>query len=86
MAPHSTEANGDAQAPVAATLNPGLSKEKVEMPRVKFVDLKPKFEDKYEEREHLKGRLAAAFRIFGKFGFGRFERKRLISGSLTRER
>lgn len=29
----------------------------------------PKFEDKYEEREYLKGRLAAAFRIFGKYGF-----------------
>ena len=29
----------------------------------------PTFEDKYEEREYLKGRLAAAFRIFGKLGF-----------------
>ncbi|KAF2724638.1 arad-like aldolase/epimerase [Polychaeton citri CBS 116435] len=29
----------------------------------------PNFEDKYEEREYLKGRLAAAFRIFGKYGF-----------------
>lgn len=29
----------------------------------------PKFDDKYEEREYLKGRLAAAFRIFGKYGF-----------------
>jgi len=29
----------------------------------------PKFEDPYEEREFLKGRLAAAFRIFGKLGF-----------------
>ncbi|KAL9109770.1 MAG: hypothetical protein Q9227_005639 [Pyrenula ochraceoflavens] len=29
----------------------------------------PKFADPYEEREYLKGRLAAAFRIFGKFGF-----------------
>jgi ribulose-5-phosphate 4-epimerase/fuculose-1-phosphate aldolase len=29
----------------------------------------PKFEDKYEEREYLKGRLALAFRIFGKLGF-----------------
>lgn len=27
-----------------------------------------KFEDKYEEREYLKGRLAAAFRIFAKYG------------------
>jgi ribulose-5-phosphate 4-epimerase/fuculose-1-phosphate aldolase len=29
----------------------------------------PKFQDKYEEREYLKGRLALAFRIFGKLGF-----------------
>ncbi len=29
----------------------------------------PKFDDPYEERAYLKGRLAAAFRIFGKFGF-----------------
>jgi hypothetical protein len=29
----------------------------------------PKFEDTYEEREYLKGRLALAFRIFGKLGF-----------------
>jgi ribulose-5-phosphate 4-epimerase/fuculose-1-phosphate aldolase len=29
----------------------------------------PVFEDKHEERKYLKERLAAAFRIFGKFGF-----------------
>lgn len=29
----------------------------------------PKFTDKYEERAYLKGRLAAAFRIFGQKGF-----------------
>lgn len=29
----------------------------------------PQFADKYEEREYLKGRLALAFRIFGKKGF-----------------
>lgn len=29
----------------------------------------PVFEDKYKEREYLKGRLAAGFRIFGKYGF-----------------
>lgn len=29
----------------------------------------PVFEDKHAEREYLKGRLAAAFRIFGKNGF-----------------
>ncbi|PIA99019.1 Decarboxylase NovR [Cercospora beticola] len=29
----------------------------------------PTFDDKHEEREYLKGRLAAAFRIFGKYGY-----------------
>jgi hypothetical protein len=29
----------------------------------------PVFDDKYKEREYLKGRLAAAFRIFGKNGY-----------------
>ncbi|VUC30662.1 unnamed protein product [Clonostachys rosea] len=29
----------------------------------------PVFDNKYEEREYLKGRLALAFRLFGKFGF-----------------
>lgn len=29
----------------------------------------PTFETKLEEREYLKGRLAAAFRIFGKYGY-----------------
>lgn len=29
----------------------------------------PKFDDPYKERAYLKGRLAAAFRVFGKFGF-----------------
>ncbi|KAI9672089.1 MAG: hypothetical protein M1831_001902 [Alyxoria varia] len=29
----------------------------------------PQFDDKYKEREYLKGRLAAAFRVFGKYGY-----------------
>ena len=29
----------------------------------------PQFEDKHKEREYAKGRLAGAFRIFGKYGF-----------------
>ena len=29
----------------------------------------PKFDDKLEERDYLKGRLAAAFHIFGQKGF-----------------
>jgi hypothetical protein len=31
----------------------------------------PRFENKLEERHYLKGRLAAAFRIFGARGFGK---------------
>lgn len=39
------------------------AKVKMQMPTM------PKFETKLEEREYLKGRLAAAFRIFGKYGY-----------------
>ena len=31
--------------------------------------LPPKFDDPQKEREYVKGRLAAAFRIFGKYGY-----------------
>ena len=39
------------------------SKVKMQMPSL------PVFEDKMKEREYLKGRLAAAFRIFGDKGY-----------------
>jgi hypothetical protein len=39
------------------------AKVKMQMPTM------PTFESKLEEREYLKGRLAAAFRIFGKYGY-----------------
>lgn len=39
----------------------GISKQALRKPRV--------FEDKYEEREYLKGRLAGSFRLFAKYGF-----------------
>ncbi|EAS32317.3 class II aldolase/adducin domain-containing protein [Coccidioides immitis RS] len=38
-------------------------------PEFKAFPKPPAFEDKYKEREYLKGRLAAAFRIFGKNGY-----------------
>ncbi|WEW54887.1 hypothetical protein PRK78_000314 [Emydomyces testavorans] len=38
-------------------------------PEFKVFPKPPVFEDKYKEREYLKGRLAAAFRIFGKNGY-----------------
>jgi len=64
MAPHSE----DITPSTAAPLEPGISetKAKVQMPNFPGP---PKFDDPYKEREYLKGRLAAAFRIFGKYGF-----------------
>jgi len=64
-----TETQTNGSKPTATVPHePGLSVEqaKVQMPRFPGP---PKYEDKYEEREYLKGRLAAAFRIFGKYGF-----------------
>lgn len=63
-----TEANGDYRLSTMAPLEPGISETKAKLQMSKFPG-PPKFADKYEEREYLKGRLAAAFRIFGKYGF-----------------
>jgi hypothetical protein len=49
-------------------LEPGLSESKAKGQMVAFPG-PPQFDDKYEERDYLKGRLAAAFRIFGKYGY-----------------
>lgn len=68
MAPHATDTNGE-DKPVnngEAPLEPGVKKETagaINFPRP------PTFDDKYKERDYMKGRLAAAFRIFGKYGF-----------------
>ncbi|KAL4912858.1 class II aldolase/adducin N-terminal [Aspergillus aurantiobrunneus] len=58
--------------PTAATSGPtqssqetGAANAKVKMP----IPKPPVFDDKLKEREYLKGRLAAAFRIFGKNGY-----------------
>ena len=78
MAPHATDdvvrgysgENGETE-PVNAgelPLEPGVKKSTAEGMMVEF-PRPPKFDDKYKEREYLKGRLAAAFRIFGKNGF-----------------
>ena len=50
-------------------LEPGLSKQQASQKASSQWPRPPKFEDKYEEREYLKGRLTAALRIFGKLGF-----------------
>jgi hypothetical protein len=69
MAPHATDSNGDSQplnngeAPLEPGIKKNIAQGKIDFPRP------PIFEDKYKEREYLKGRLAAAFRIFGKYGF-----------------
>ena len=63
-----TETNGDYRLSTMAPLEPGISETKAKMQVFKFPG-PPEFVDKYEEREYLKGRLAAAFRIFGKYGF-----------------
>ena len=53
-----------AQAP----LEPGSNTPQAKVQIAKFPQ-PPTFSDKFQERDYLKGRLAAAFRIFGKFGF-----------------
>ncbi len=47
---------------------PGIRKRMYQARAINF-PRPPKFEDKYAERDHMKGALAAAFRIFGKYGF-----------------
>ena len=63
-----TNGSSDKNTPATAPHEPGLSKEKARGEMIQFPS-PPKFEDKHKERAYLKGRLAAAFRIFGKYGF-----------------
>ncbi|KAF2130420.1 arad-like aldolase/epimerase [Dothidotthia symphoricarpi CBS 119687] len=58
----------DTKPNTVAPNEPGLNEKdaKVKMP---MFPRPPKFDDPYKERAYLKGRLAAAFRIFGKYGF-----------------
>lgn len=68
MAPGRTDENlADTLGPKLPH-EPGVGEEKAKMERPNF-PRPPKFDDPHEEREYLKGRLAAAFRIFGKYGF-----------------
>ncbi|USP81467.1 uncharacterized protein yc1106_08741 [Curvularia clavata] len=68
--PSATEPQpGDHTKPDAvAPLEPGLSEKEAKTKPLVFPG-PPKFDDPYKERAYLKGRLAAAFRIFGKYGF-----------------
>ena len=64
-----TESNASGSYPSSKVpLEPGLSKTQARGKMAKFPG-PPTFTDKHEEREYLKGRLAAAFRIFGKYGY-----------------
>jgi ribulose-5-phosphate 4-epimerase/fuculose-1-phosphate aldolase len=63
MAPHSEETYNVGEDNTAAMGERKAKGLQTPFPRP------PVFEDPYEEREYLKGRLAAAFRIFGKYGF-----------------
>ncbi|KAF2675187.1 arad-like aldolase/epimerase [Microthyrium microscopicum] len=69
MAPHKQEteqlkALSDGVQPTSKNAAMGGSKNKA----ISF-PMPPKFEDKLQERDYLLGRLAAAFRIFGKLGY-----------------
>jgi hypothetical protein len=77
MAPHAEDAqpvgfsaNGETEPVNAgeAPLEPGI-KANIAQGKMTAFPRPPVFEDKYEEREYLKGKLAAAFRIFGENGF-----------------
>jgi hypothetical protein len=60
--------NSDEKLNTTAPLEPGLSEKKGQIEKLQFPKA-PKFDDPHKERAYLKGRLAAAFRIFGKLGF-----------------
>lgn len=60
--------NGDTKPSNAVSHEPGISESKAKVQMPKFPG-PPKFTDKYAERDYLKGRLALAFRIFGKYGY-----------------
>ena len=65
-----TDSNGssDKEPTAIATHEPGLTGHEAKVKTPTFPG-PPKFDDPYKERAYLKGRLAAAFRIFGKYGF-----------------
>lgn len=72
MAPHATDpATNEPTVPVndgVKPLEPGIKQNLAAQGAMNF-PRPPTFDDKYKERDYMKGRLAAAFRIFGKYGF-----------------
>jgi hypothetical protein len=67
MSPSTTEAAPQPQPWVDKHHDDLREDPKAKMPT--FAKLLPTFDDKYEEREYMKHRLALAFRIFAKHGF-----------------
>ena len=65
----SVPTNGNSKPAIGAVHEPGLSEEQAEVQSPLKFPGPPKFQDKYQEREYQKGRLALAFRIFAKLGF-----------------
>jgi ribulose-5-phosphate 4-epimerase/fuculose-1-phosphate aldolase len=68
MVPGAGFDTADGQPEGTATNEPKLTQQGAEVQMQKFPS-PPRFTDKYEERAYLKGRLALAFRLFGKYGF-----------------
>ncbi|KAK7733638.1 hypothetical protein SLS57_000653 [Botryosphaeria dothidea] len=66
MSPPSAIHNVAEDKPTFTTHEPGLSEAKASK---LFIPKPPTFDDPHAERKYLKERLAAAFRIFGKYGF-----------------
>lgn len=66
MSPPSAIHNVAEDKPTFTTHEPGLSEAKASK---LFIPKPPAFDDPHAERKYLKERLAAAFRIFGKYGF-----------------
>ncbi|MCJ1451542.1 hypothetical protein MMC28_001881 [Mycoblastus sanguinarius] len=62
------QTNGNHLPSTSAPNEPGLPEPQAKVQMPKFPG-PAKFTDKYAERDYLKGKLAAAFRIFGKYGF-----------------
>lgn len=63
MPPSATDPNPTGNGTSSQESGAAAAKVKMQIPKP------PVFSDKYKEREYLKGRLAAAFRIFGKNGY-----------------
>ncbi|KAF2036642.1 class II aldolase/adducin domain-containing protein [Setomelanomma holmii] len=71
MAPPSAiepQAGDETKPNTTAPLEPGLNEKDGKIQMMKFPEA-PKFDDPFKARAYLKGRLAAAFRIFGKYGY-----------------